>query len=81
MSPQALVKEIKRLEVEMLRRARNLEFEQAAGLRDEIEALKQLELGFPPPRAQAFDNSADCAPLLTIRWTATQSKAIVVAAI
>jgi excinuclease ABC subunit B len=53
MSPQALVKEIKRLEVEMLRRARNLEFEQAAGLRDEIEALKQLELGFPPPRAQA----------------------------
>jgi excinuclease ABC subunit B len=53
MSPQALVKEIKRLEVEMLRRARNLEFEQAAALRDEIEALKQLELGFPPPLTQA----------------------------
>ena len=30
LSPQALVKEIKRLEVEMLRRARNLEFEEAA---------------------------------------------------
>jgi excinuclease ABC subunit B len=53
LSPQALVKEIKRLEVEMLRRARNLEFEQAAGLRDEIEALKQLELGFPPPLTRA----------------------------
>jgi excinuclease ABC subunit B len=53
MSPQALVKEIKRLEVEMLRRARNLEFEQAAGLRDEIERLKQLELGFPPPHTQS----------------------------
>jgi excinuclease ABC subunit B len=50
LSPQALVKEIKRLEVEMLKRARNLEFEQAAALRDEIEGLKQLELGFPPPR-------------------------------
>jgi excinuclease ABC subunit B len=50
MSPQALVKEIKRLEAEMLRRARNLEFEQAAALRDEIEGLKQLELGFPAPR-------------------------------
>ena len=53
MSPQALVKEIKRLEVEMLKRARNLEFEQAAGLRDEIERLKQLELGFPPPLTQS----------------------------
>jgi excinuclease ABC subunit B len=53
LSPQALVKEIKRLEAEMLKRARNLEFEQAAALRDEIEALKQLELGFPPPLTQA----------------------------
>jgi excinuclease ABC subunit B len=52
LSPQALVKEIKRLEVEMLKRARNLEFEQAAALRDEIERLKQLELGFPPPLTQ-----------------------------
>ena len=29
------------------RRARNLEFEEAARLRDEIERLKQMELGFP----------------------------------
>jgi protein-arginine kinase activator protein McsA len=36
----------------MFRRARNLEFEDAARLRDEIERLKQLELGFPAPRTQ-----------------------------
>ena len=30
-------------------KARNLEFEEAAQLRDEIERLKQLELGFPTP--------------------------------
>jgi len=41
------VKEIKKLEAEMFRKARNLEFEEAAGLRDEIERLKQLELGLP----------------------------------
>ena len=35
-----------------VQKARNLEFEQAAGLRDEIERLKQLELGFPPPLTQ-----------------------------
>ena len=43
------MREIKKLEAEMFRRARNLEFEQAAALRDEIERLKQLELGFPAP--------------------------------
>jgi excinuclease ABC subunit B len=47
--PEALVKEIKKLEAEMFRKARNLEFEEAAGLRDEIERLKQLELGLPAP--------------------------------
>jgi excinuclease ABC subunit B len=47
--PEALVKEIKKLEVEMFRKARNLEFEDAAALRDEIERLKQLELGLPTP--------------------------------
>ena len=47
LSPAALVREIKRLEGEMFRKARNLEFEEAAALRDEVERLKQLELGFP----------------------------------
>jgi excinuclease ABC subunit B len=49
LKPEALVREIKRLEAEMFRRARNLEFEEAAALRDEIERLKQLELGFATP--------------------------------
>jgi len=51
LKPEALVREIKKLEAEMYRRARNLEFEEAATLRDEIERLKQLELGFPTPAA------------------------------
>ncbi len=45
--PETIVRQIKKLEAEMYKRARNLEFEQAARLRDEIERLKQLELGFP----------------------------------
>jgi excinuclease ABC subunit B len=49
LKPEALVREIKKLEAEMYRRARNLEFEEAATLRDEIDRLKQLELGFPTP--------------------------------
>jgi excinuclease ABC subunit B len=47
MKPQTIVRQIKKLEAEMFRKARNLEFEEAAKLRDEIERLKQLELGLP----------------------------------
>ena len=47
MRPEQLVKRIKKLEAEMYKRARNLEFEEAAKLRDQVEKLKQLELGFP----------------------------------
>jgi excinuclease ABC subunit B len=43
--PEAIVRQIKKLEAEMFKRARNLEFEEAARLRDEIERLKQVELG------------------------------------
>ena len=49
--PETLVRQIKKLETEMFKRARNLEFEQAAKLRDESERLKQLELGFPAKAA------------------------------
>jgi excinuclease ABC subunit B len=45
--PEALVRQIKKLEGEMFKKARNLEFEEAARLRDEIERLKQIELGLP----------------------------------
>ena len=45
LSPEQIVREIKRLEAEMYKRARNLEFEEAARLRDAIEKMKQQELG------------------------------------
>jgi excinuclease ABC subunit B len=47
MRPEAIVRQIKKLEADMFKRARNLEFEQAAKIRDEIERLKQIELGLP----------------------------------
>jgi excinuclease ABC subunit B len=50
-TPEQIAREIKRLEAEMFRHARNLEFEQAAALRDQIEALKSRELGLPPAAA------------------------------
>jgi excinuclease ABC subunit B len=43
--PEAIVRQIKKLEAEMYKKARNLEFEDAAKLRDDIERLKQIELG------------------------------------
>jgi excinuclease ABC subunit B len=46
--PEQIAREIKRLETEMFKHARNLEFEQAAGLRDQIEQLRQRELGLAP---------------------------------
>ncbi|MBS0366735.1 MAG: excinuclease ABC subunit UvrB [Proteobacteria bacterium] len=49
LKPEALVREIRRLEADMLQKARNLEFEEAARLRDEVQRLKQLELGLPLP--------------------------------
>ena len=39
----------KRMEAEMYKRARNLEFEEAARLRDAIEKMKQQELGLNDP--------------------------------
>jgi excinuclease ABC subunit B len=45
LKPQSIVRQIKKLEAEMYKKARNLEFEEAAKLRDEIEQLKQIELG------------------------------------
>ena len=56
--PEVLVKEIKKLEAEMFRKARNLEFEEAARLRDDIERLKQLELGFPAPASREGGRAA-----------------------
>ncbi len=45
LTPEQAVKRIRKLEQEMLRLARNLEFEQAAKLRDEIAVLRRESLG------------------------------------
>jgi excinuclease ABC subunit B len=47
MAPEQAVKRIKKLEAEMMKLARNLEFEQAARLRDEIQKLRQSAFGAP----------------------------------
>jgi excinuclease ABC subunit B len=47
LSPEQLARQIARLEKEMYEHARNLEFEAAARLRDEVQALRRVELGLP----------------------------------
>ena len=47
MPPEQALKRIKKLDAEMMKLARNLEFEQAARLRDEIQKLRQAALGVP----------------------------------
>ena len=53
LSPADLVREIAKLEEKMLEHARNLEFEDAAGLRDQIEAMRRHSLGLADPPAVA----------------------------
>ncbi len=45
LTPAQAVKKIRGLEQEMHRLARNLEFEEAAGVRDQIAALRRASLG------------------------------------
>ncbi len=45
MGEKELAREIKRLEKQMLEHARNLEFEQAARVRDQLARLKDRVLG------------------------------------
>jgi excinuclease ABC subunit B len=47
LAPEQAVKRIKKLETEMMKLARNLEFEQAARLRDEIQRLRHSAFGAP----------------------------------
>ena len=47
MTPEQIARRIKKLEQEMLKHARNLEFEAAARIRDEVQRLRKLELGLP----------------------------------
>jgi excinuclease ABC subunit B len=45
--PEQAMKRIKKLEAEMYKHARNLEFEEAARIRDHIEKLRQMAFGRP----------------------------------
>ncbi len=49
--PAVLMKKIKQLEQAMYKHARNLEFEEAAKLRDEIQRIREFGLGVPNARA------------------------------
>jgi excinuclease ABC subunit B len=51
LAPEQALRRIKQLETAMFRHARNLEFEDAARLRDEVERLKRSALGLPGTRA------------------------------
>ena len=51
MSPEQLMKKAAKLEKQMLRHARDLEFEDAARLRDEIQRIRQEGLGLPDLKA------------------------------
>ncbi len=47
LSPEQAATRLKKLEVEMYARARDLEFEEAARIRDDIQVLKAIQLGMP----------------------------------
>jgi excinuclease ABC subunit B len=51
MSPEQLLRKAQQLEKKMLRHARDLEFEEAARLRDEIQRLRKSGLGLPDRKA------------------------------
>ncbi len=50
LGPEQTVQQLRRLEKRMHEHARNLEFEEAARLRDQIQALRERGLGLPAPR-------------------------------
>ena len=50
LTPEGAVQKIKRLEERMYRHARNLEFEEAARLRDKIARIRAAGLGMPGPQ-------------------------------
>jgi len=51
LTPEQAMKRIRKLEKTMYRHARDLEFEEAAVVRDEIDALRKYGLGLPDSKA------------------------------
>jgi excinuclease ABC subunit B len=54
-TPADIARELKRVEAQMYRHARNLEFEQAAQLRDQLDQLRKLELEVTTGVVASFD--------------------------
>jgi excinuclease ABC subunit B len=53
LSPEQMLARVVQLEKRMYEHARNLEFEQAARLRDEINDLREQSVGLPPRAVEA----------------------------
>jgi excinuclease ABC subunit B len=51
LTPDQVMRRIKKLEQEMFKHARNLEFEEAARIRDEVQRLRNAGLGLPSQKA------------------------------
>jgi excinuclease ABC subunit B len=51
MSPEQALKKAAQLEKKMLKHARDLEFEEAARLRDDIQAIRAIGLGLGKKKA------------------------------
>jgi excinuclease ABC subunit B len=49
LTPEQATRRIKKLEQEMFKHARNLDFEEAAKIRDQVQRLRKIELGLPDP--------------------------------
>jgi excinuclease ABC B subunit len=69
-----IARELKRLEADMYRHARNLEFEQAALLRDQVEQLRQLELDLAA--STSYDEQAAATQAAAAAATAGNAKAV-----
>ena len=52
LTPEQAARRIGKLEREMFEHARNLEFEEAARLRDQLQSLRRVELGLPASLAR-----------------------------
>jgi excinuclease ABC subunit B len=65
LAPEQALKRIKKLEADMMKLARNLEFEQAARLRDQIQKLRHAAFGLPDTRQ---DRSISDSQGRRVRW-------------
>jgi excinuclease ABC subunit B len=78
MSEADLSKEVRRLEKEMLEHARNLEFEQAARVRDRLRGLKEKLFGVAagelPDAPGEAQHALGAATTISWRWTPAISR-------